>query len=218
MHRLMALFLVGVVSSVASAQDSGVIRGIVINENDEPIVHARVHAEEEKPFFGHRIIRMFETDKRGEFEIRSLPWGNYAVFVGKQEDGYPDTDVAFYSNLSFPRCLIEPNLPVPYVTVKLGPKAGLLEINSVTNADTGDAVPNVSLTLRRAEKQNLFVTMTAVGPPPHLIPSGADVTVEISAPGYKSWILLGNDGNPEKVRLRPGEIRELNVQIRPEAR
>jgi len=160
---------------------------------------------------------MFETDKQGEFEIRGLPWGRYVVLAGKEEDGYPDTKSAFYSNLSVPRVLIGPNLPVPYVTVKLGPKAGLLEIKSVMNADTGAVLSSASLTVRRAENEFFLIT-SAVTDRVVQIPPGIDVFVGVSAPGYKLWTPLNSDGKPEKLRLKPGEIRRLAVQLQPEAR
>ncbi|MGA2370361.1 MAG: carboxypeptidase regulatory-like domain-containing protein [Candidatus Korobacteraceae bacterium] len=224
MHRLLAtLCIVILIGGIAhtpslSAQDGGAVKGIVVDQDGEPIAHATVRLLNEKWAGGPRANRVIETNNQGEFAMTGVPWGNYAVLADKEEDAYPDTELTFYSNGTAPRVMIGSSLPIPYVTVKLGPKAGFLEITSATNTDTGAAVRSATLTLRRADNPEFFVTMSAVGPPPIPIPSGTDVTVEVSAPGYRSWTLLGNDGKPERMRLTPGEIRKMSVQMQPEAR
>jgi hypothetical protein len=47
------------------------------------MANAQVHIAEMKPFMGHRLLRLFETDKDGHFFISGVTWGTYGVF-GRQ--------------------------------------------------------------------------------------------------------------------------------------
>jgi hypothetical protein len=201
-------------SSLAFSQDAGVVKGVVTDENNKPIAHMRVHLAEDKAVVGHRILRIFETNTQGEFEITGVAWGHYYVVTEKEAAGYPDTELAFYSNLSVPKVEVSPNVPTSEVKLRLGPKAAVLAVKSVADASTALAVHSASVTLRRADNPQFSITTSAGGA--ILIPAATDVTVEVTAPGYQKWTWAADDGSSEKLRLASGESRTLEVQLQPE--
>lgn len=209
--RLLLLTLC-VCVGVGSAQQAGVVRGVVVDENDQPIVHAKVHVAEAQAFVGHRIINMVETNSQGEFTLSNVAWGEYVVLAGKENAGYPDTKLAFYSNFAVPKVSVTPANAAPYVKVSLGPKAGKLQITSVSNAETGDIVHSATLTLRRTDDQRSFITVGIDDGALIPIPSGTDVVYEISASGFKTWT------SEEKLHLGPEEIHRVTVHLQPDAR
>ncbi len=193
---------------------AGTIQGVVIDEAGKPVGGVRVHIAEMKAIRGHRLLQFVETNTNGQFVISPIPWGTYVVLTSKEESGYPDTKMAFYSNLAAPTVSLQPRFPVGKLTVQLGPKAGILELVSVIDATTGKQLQSASITLRRVRNPNLFIR-TSTTSSPFLVPSLADVSIEISAPGYKSWP-AGEGGKGEgQIRLKPGEVLKLAVKLQP---
>jgi len=197
---------------VGSAQQTGMVRGVVVDENGQPVVDAKVHLAETRAFVGHRIIKMVETNSQGEFTLSNVAWGEYVVLAGKEDAGYPDTELAFYSNFAVPKVSVTSANAAPCVKISLGPKAGKLQVTSVSNADTGDVVHSASLTLRRAEDKRCFITVGIDDGALIPIPSGADVVFEVSASGFKTWT------SEEKLHLGPEEIHRVTVHLQPDVR
>jgi hypothetical protein len=208
--------LVLFLSSHMCGQTEGTIKGVVVDESGKPIRGAEVHIAENKPFYGHRLIQMYETDSTGQFVIPNVPWASYVVMAGKEEANYPDTKLAFYSNLAVPTVTLAPSFPTANVKVQLGPKAGTLEIESVVDALTGKKILTASVTLRRVQNPEFYIMTSATGG--HiLVPSLTDIAIEVSAPGYKLWPSkeAANDTTAQ-IRLKPEEIYKLQVRLAPE--
>lgn len=165
-----------------------------------------------KSFFGHRILKFYETDRKGRFVIENVEWGTYVVLAGKESAGYPDTKLAFYSNLDAPTVTLAPGFPISDVRVQLSPKAGMLEVTSVSDALTGKPIESASITLRRIGTPFLITTSTVRAR--ILVPSMTDVSVEIHAPGYKSWPQGTQDNG--QIRLRPEQVFKLQAQLQPD--
>lgn len=204
-----------VISAYTRAQTGGSIKGIVVDENGKPVARAEVHIAEKKPSVGHRMLHMYETSGGGEFLIPNVPWGTYVVMAGKEDAGYPDTKLAFYSNLVAPTVTLAPAFPAATANVKFGPKAGVLEIAPTTDAETGKKIDSATITLRRKQNPSFFITTSATGGR-ILVPSFTDVAVEIAAPEYKSWPGREAARTEGKISLKPGEVLSLQVKLQPD--
>jgi len=206
--------LLALACATALAQNSGTVGGVVLDENSKPVSHAQVHIAEAKPFVGHRLLKFHETNDEGRFQMENVPWGTYVVMVGKEDAGYADTKLAFYSNLGAPTVTLAPSSPTANVTLKLSPKAGVLEIQTVTDTVTGAEVGPAAVRLQRIGTP-FFIYTSAPGA--HLlVPSMTDVSVEVTAPGYKPWPAYGGGSFSGRIRLRPQEVLKLDVQLQPE--
>jgi hypothetical protein len=198
----------------AWAQIQGTVTGTVIDEMGKPIAKAKVHIAEKGPFAGHRLIQFYETDSAGHFLIGRVPWGTYVVMAGKEDAGYPDTRLAFYSNLAVPTVTLAPDFPTAEVNLKLGPKAGVLEVGPVTDDATGKEIRSAAITLRRAGNDFFLTTSTTVGR--ILVPSMTEVVVGITAPGYKPWPPSDQPNEKRRILLKPEEVQRLQVSLQPE--
>jgi hypothetical protein len=197
----------------ALAQTDGTITGRVVDETGKPLAGAKVHVAEKKPLYGSRVLQFHETDTDGKFVISHVAWGTYVVMAGKENAGYADTTGAFYSNLDVPTVDVYPLSPTANVTVRLGPKAGVLHV-AVTDALTGKVVRNADITLRRADNPRFFIKESA-DLKDILIPSITAVTIRIEAQGYEPW--PPSDGSKElgEIRLKSQEILNLEVKLQP---
>jgi len=108
------------------------------------------------------------------------------VLAGNESSGYPDPKLAFYSNFDVPTVTLAPAFPNASVTIKLPPKGGVLEIVAVLDAVTKRKIDSASIILRRVSNPTLFISTSATTGR-ILIPSLTDVTIEVTAPGYRSW-------------------------------
>lgn len=102
---------------------------------------------------------------------------------------------------------ITPTNPIAERQIQLGPKAGMLA-GSVTNAVTGAPV-NAAFKLSRASQPGKFISTSARPKYRVLLPSDADVLVEVSAQGFKIW----NPGHP--LHLQPGSEMDLDILMEP---
>lgn len=204
---LITVILVLPLSYIIAAQDTGAIRGTVVDEKGVALRKAKVNA---RPISGgpsKSIQHYVETDKEGHFLIDRLRWGTYGVFAMEEESGYPDMSASLYSNDVFPTVTITPSSPVAELRISLGPRAGIVT-GSVTNAATG-APLNSSLKLIRAVAPNKWLSTSA--PPSYriLLPPSTDVLLEASAPGFKTWTL------PRPLSLQPGAELHLDIALEP---
>jgi hypothetical protein len=199
-------------SQLGWGQVQGTIKGVVVDEQSKPVVKADVHIAENKTFVGHRLVDMHETDDQGRFVINKVPWGTYVVMAGKEGAGYPDSRLAFYSNLAVPTVTLAPAFPVATVSVPIGPKAGILELAPVRDSKSGKKIDAATVTLRRVQNPDFFITTFASGSQV-LVPSQVEVSIEIAAPNYKSWPSLAGTHTEGQIRLRPGELFKLTVAL-----
>lgn len=218
---LIVLFLSAASGIHASCQvNRGSVGGIVVNEHGQPVEKATVYAHilDNKPSIG--LIPEAETDETGHFAFRGLEWGQYAVLGKKEEEDFPDTLLTFYSGgIAQTVTLRPPNANVD-VTIRLGPKAGVL-VGTVRDAVTGDPL-NPCVRLTRVSDPNLFVEGTGLVNHVYrlLIPSNTDVMMEVWLQGYKTWHYTRtiDRSTINSVRLKPGEGQQLDIQLEPDSR
>ena len=112
---------------------------------------------------------------------------------------------SFYSNDLFLEAAITSTAPSAQVQIQLGPKAGVL-VGRLTNAQTGAPV-NASFRLIRVASPAIW--LSASEPPDYrvLLPAAADVRVEVSAPGFKTWT------SSKPLRLQSGAELTLDIAL-----
>lgn len=213
-NDILSLSTIVLFTSLALAQGHGVITGTVLDDRGNPVGAAKVHITERGAFVVHRILQYHETDADGHFRIPHVQWGTYFVLAGKEDAGYPDPEATFYSNNVAPTVTVTDEFPTDDITIRLGPKAGLLDIAPVTDNLTGKEIRSASITLRRVDNAQLFITTsTTVG---HvLVPADTNVEMSITAPGYKSWPSpdLTAEG---KIFLLPEQTRKVEIRLDPD--
>lgn len=196
------------------AQQAGTIKGAVMDELGKPVVTAQVIVD---PIDGRprgNAVQLIETDNSGHFSISSLALGSYKVFAKKDSAGYPDTSFAFYSNHIFATATLTANAPVVDLTLTVGPAAGVIT-GLVTNAEN-DPI-NTSFLLRRASDADNWISMSQKADYRVLVPPSVEVSVEVSAPGYKTWYYGGPSDTLRRppIRLESGKEMKLDIQLQP---
>jgi hypothetical protein len=210
-NRALTLAVLLMCLQIASAQEFGSIKGVVLEEAGEPVAGAHIQIAENKAFYGHRILQFYETDSQGRYAIDHIPWGTYIVMAGKVSAGYPDMRLAFYSNLAVPTVTLSPQFPTATMNLKLGPKAGILKLRTVTDASTGKKIDNAAVTLKRVNSE--FFIKTSAPATRILVPALTDVSVLVEAPGYEPW-KPGEPAGDGIIRLLPQQVMSVSVQLR----
>jgi len=199
----------------AWAQDRGVITGTVLDENGTPVIKAKVLISEKGVRAMHRVLQFHETDANGRFRIAHVRWGTYLVTVGKEDAGYADTGLGLYCHNAYPMAVLTDDSPTADVTLRLGPKAGVLELEPVTDVRTGKEIHLAAIRLKCAENSDLFM-YTSAAQRRFLVPPLTDVLVEISAEGYKSWPAPDRSATEGRIFLHPEQTQKLQVSLEPE--
>lgn len=198
----------------------GVISGTVLYENGKPVKGATALAEPLGRPIG-AIIPHADTDEAGHFAIHiPLSWfGWFSVAAKKEDEDYPEMN-QFYSNGKFQTVILSERHPAATVTIRLGPKAGVLE-GEVTDAVTG-AVLNPCVELRRASNPENFLSGSGLIHRHYrlLIPSDAAVFIKIWQDGYRAWYYPGTISKSDAlpIRLSPGEKRTVDISLQPDRR
>jgi hypothetical protein len=230
--RTTACWLIGVIAALAhpsASQQSarqpphsqrataGLIEGTVVYPDGKPVSGATAYAAPLGRPFGI-VLPYDKTDKAGHFTIRvPVAWfGRLAVTAKKEDEDYPEMN-QFYSNGKFQTVTLTLRAPTARVTIRLGPKAGVLQ-GAVTDVVTGAAL-NPCVELRRGSNPGNFLRGSGLIHPHYrlLIPSDAGVFVKIWLDGYNAWYYPATavKSAARPIRLRPGEERTLNISLRP---
>jgi hypothetical protein len=193
----------------------GRVTGTVLDEFSQPIDKAQVcrvvylPSKSDATCFAH-------TDKTGQFEIDHVPMGTYGVVASKNEDGYADF------GLTAPvKVILTPEEPLANVIVKLGPRQAIL-IPLVKDKVTGK--PMFDFFVQWTTKIPDGAWSGAAGfsqwTTRMSVPEGKDVSLNVSADGYRTWVYAdpSNPSQPFYLRLESGEQKSLNVELEPESK
>jgi Carboxypeptidase regulatory-like domain len=195
-------------ATTCGAQAAGVVAGEVTDERGVALGGAKVNAQSLDGRPEGSGVRYVETDADGRFAIDRLPLGRYSVFAMKEDAGYPDMEPSFYSDgTKIPVATITAATPVATVSIRLGPKAAIVE-GSVSDASTGAPVNGFFSLMRIANPQGWLSTSL---PATYrvLVPALTDVSLSVTAPGYEKW----TDAGP--INLRSGQEMHLDVSLEP---
>jgi hypothetical protein len=213
MFCLAAFLVLACVSFLAQdSKRAGIIRGVILDANDQPVEDAMVKANFAGGFSG--IVPSARSDKSGHFAIRHLAWGEWYVTATKEQEGYPDGSNAFYSGFaSIPATVdLGADNADQFVTVHLGRKAGSIS-GTITDAETGKPietcvrlqwknVPSISWSGYGLLKSKFYLP----------VPADTDITVLISAWGYEPWVYKSDDGD-DALRVHPSDQLKLQVRL-----
>jgi hypothetical protein len=211
-----AFAFVAIGSAVLFAQGAGSVRGTVIDEQGQPVAGAQVRCDPADGRPAARALLIVETDKNGRFSVGNLGLGSYKLFAMKESSGYPNTAFGFYSNNVFPTVTLTTAVPGADITLRVGPSAGVLS-GSVSDAVTGAPLPN-SFLLRRSSDPENWISMSQKADYRVLVPPSVEVSIEVSAPGYKTWYYGGPFDRLKRdpIRLESGKEMRLDIQLQPE--
>jgi len=198
--------------------DRGLIDGIVTYEDKRPVKGATVYAVPlGRPMLA--IIPHAVTDETGYYAIHiSRSWfGKFAVAAKKEDENFPDMSNQFYSDGNFQTATLSANHSAETVTIRLGPKAGVLA-GTVRDAVTG-ATLYPCIELRRPNGNFLSGSGLVKANFRVLIPSETDVTVKMWLDGYSSWYYPGTADKSQSapLHLGPNEQKNLEILLQPSA-
>lgn len=208
---IVVLFSLGAgwAQSTYPSTGDGVITGIVLTEDDELATSAKVCLAERN---GNSITIScrFPVDKDARFTIEHLAPRTYQVFAVNDAEGYsvetqsPGQDVT-----------ISTGHLVANVTVHLKGKGGVLT-GSITDKFTGQPIRQALvgyMAMDREASGSQFVKGQEFDV---AVPADCDLLVYVKAHGYKGWIYTDpNSPSRPVTKLRPGERKELNIQLEP---
>jgi hypothetical protein len=200
----------------AADMGPGLIEGTVRYEEGNPVNGATVYAATMNGL-GAGILPNAKTDETGHFAIPHLWLGKYAVAAEKLDEDYPDMINRFYSAGKFETVTLTSRHFAASVSIRLGPKAGVL-VGTVADAATG-APLNPCVEFRRAKEPNNFLVGTGLvnGKYRALVPSNTDVLMKVWHEGHKPWYYPGtmDKAQSRPVNLKPGEETELDIRLEP---
>ena len=194
----------------------GRITGTVLDEQGRPVEGAQVCVSD---YVGNATKSSCHTmtDKKGQFQVQHVQLGQHGVSASKPDEGYngltngPSTQIVS----------LTPEDPLAKVTLKLGPKDGIL---APTASDKFTGKPILTFRVRwTIQDENSSQTATASLSPSNKrisVPAEKEICPSFSAKGYQT--LMPRDASePEKpfcVRLQSGEVKSLSVELVPEAK
>ena len=200
-----ALSLFVAQAAVASEQ-GGKIVGTVVDEAGAPVTNAEVTPKFAGFGVMHTLVNSAATDKFGKFIIEGLAFGPYAVYVGKESDGYPNTVFTAYRIGKIDRVVLSPAHPIAKVRLHIGPKGGLFAA-SVRDAVTHEP-RRCSVKVRLVQKPENWTSFSEPGDFKLLLPANTAVFVEIEKQGYETWKM------PRTVRAKSGELTTVQAELR----
>lgn len=216
MNKVMAILICALscFPLVLWAQDTGTIKGRVLDNSGKPVAGAIVYAAAQN---GHTHLPKGRSDVHGYYLIDKLTWGSYWLYTSKEEDGFPNTGDTFYTgwnNDNQTQASVTTEHPIAVIDVKLGRKGGWL-VGSVKDAETGRTVESVCSKLQWQSDTSIWTTglygtpFLTSGRFRRLIPTDTAVTVKVWAWGYKPW----NYGTA--LRVKAGEKHRINILLAP---
>ena len=125
----------------------------------------------------------------------------------------------FYNSDKFETVTLTSQHFTASVTVRLGPKAGVL-VGTLADALTNAPI-NACAEFRRAKEPNNRVVGTGLvnGKYRVLIPPNTDVFIKVWYQGHKSWYYPGtiDKTQSQPLNLKPGEEKELDIRLEPDS-
>jgi hypothetical protein len=224
--RLLVLLLFAALPNFAqtspSSQPQGTISGTVMDEHGESFKGVTVCTYMPGAPSGSKESRgncPAITDEAGHFRIDHLAMGTVAVETIKPEDGY----VAFAGTSAKEMVTLTPEQSLATIVLKLGPKPGVL-LPSVKDKLTGNPILTFQVSWEFSDPSspnNHYSGGQTIsqGIKRAFVPPNKYLLLTIAANGYKKWIYYDptDRSRPALIRLRPGEEKELLVELEPQA-
>jgi len=193
---------------------TGAINGRVVNESGLPVRDAKVSVDSTEPGISQSLVRYVETDGSGFFKMDRLKFGTYRVYAMKESEGYANPYFSLYGNgLKFEASL-SAERPAADILVIIGPKAATIS-GSISDAKTGQPM-GANIRIWRLDHESDFIAVSVPANYELLVPPGADIGVEVSAPGYETWRYPADaQFSAKSLRIESGGKRHIDVGIQP---
>ena len=217
-HLAIGVLLLSANSLQAQTTEKSEVRpaivGTVLNEQGDPLKNISVHAVLELTGF---YMPTAVSDEAGHFVIKNLKPGTYSIFGENETFGYPFIGQSFYRGS--PATVTLGNGGEASIVLVLGPKAGVLRGIALDQA-TGRPIASQHVSrfiVRRVSNPADSIEFEGAGNFRWLVPSAADLTLEVLAEGYKPWVYAepSSPSTPTPFRLESGEVKTLNVVLEP---
>ncbi len=207
---ILLLFAVSLLRAQVGGQSAayGRINGTVLDENGQLVHDANVCTSVTKG--SETVVNCnVSTNESGQFHIDHLNIGTYGVFATKEQDGY-----SFSNPPSARNVIITTSDPNAYLTLRLGPKGGILA-GSVKDTETGKPIKTSEVYYVALDaKTSGSAGVNDEGQFQIVFPAGSDVVVVVSAQGYRGWVYTdAADPSRPVLRLGPGEKQFLDVEL-----
>lgn len=230
MKNLLAIVFLLSAIFPTQAQRYGSIRGIVVNEDGNPVKGAGVIATSTGPMaerpLATRLAKRHLTNDAGNFVIEGLQFDEYVVTAYKEDEDYPELFGAwlqFYKKPAEPTVKLTMQVPAATVVIRLGPKAGVLA-GEISNASTGAPI-HACAGFKLLSAPDFDTGYQVSSHYRLLIPADADITLKFWWDGYKpSYYPTGDQKVADtgafhptpSIRLKPGEEKTINIQLQPD--
>ncbi len=201
-------------------QAKGVVHGVVLRENGEPVPNFTAVLEMLGVSLGY-ILPTMKTNERGEFRFEHLYPGRFAVVVENAAEGYPPSGAGWYRILyggPIPEVRITKSKSDAELIVTLPPKPALLDV-SLVNSKTKEKISLIELSYtvkpaRTVETScDTAKSMSCTGPPYFLFPPDQDVLLHVTSRGFREW--KESIGRGKLIRVGYGELITLNIELDP---
>jgi hypothetical protein len=201
-------------------QAKGVVHGVVLRENGEPVPNFTAVLEMLGVSLGYMLPTM-KTNERGEFRFEHLCPGRFAVVVENAAEGYPPSGAGWYRILyggPIPEVRITKSKSDAELIVTLPPKPAELQVN-LFNSKTKEKIPltELSFTVNPSRTVETYCDTTKSrscdGPPYFLFPPDQNVILHVTSTGFHEW--KESAGRGKLVRVGYGELLTLNIELDP---
>lgn len=192
----------------------GRITGTVLNDEGQSMDRARVCVSIMKRTTTgsswSTVCSLF-TDHIGKFQIDHVKNGTYTLSAQKPEDGYDLSTTPGY------QITVSDADPLHIVTIKLGPRSGILTC-LVSDKLTGkplDPNPSIANTVKFVARGKA-ISSPLKGSFQVTVTADRDWTITAVAEGYRDWSYTdSSDPTRSTLRLASGERRVVKIEMEP---
>ncbi len=209
-------------SALAQTNQPGVIRGIVLNEQGTPVMHANVWCHLVTTRALGSAVPSALTGNDGRFSITDLQMGEYIINPWKEDEGYPNRAFALYGGRLGKELLVRITLDTESpiadnLILVMGPKSGIVG-GSIVDSVTGTPV-TANVRISRTDGP-AFREESSNGTYRLLVPPNTSVGFSVRAPGYRDWYYpnVADSSGAAPLLLNSGERKTINVRLVPQSK
>jgi hypothetical protein len=154
------------------------------------------------------------TDHAGKFQIDHVKNGTYTVSAQKPEDGYDGYDLSTTPGYEI---IVSDADPLHVVTIKLGPRSGILTclVSDKLTAKPLDPKPSIANRVKFVARGKA-ISSPLKGSVQVTVTADTDWTITAVAKGYREWSYTDpSDPTRSTLRLASNERRVVKIEMEP---